>query len=271
MSNTGATFAGSMPGFYERYMVPMHFAEHARVMVTRLGTMRSSQILEIAAGTGAVTRILDRDLPETVHITATDLNEPMLDQARARIGTGRVRWRREDALSLSFPPSTFDVVLCQFGVMFFPDKPRAFREVCRVLKPGGRFIFSLWDRLERNPLPEITERTVAALFPVDAPRSNQVPFSYHDPDLVRADLASAGLVASEVEVVVGHSRAPCAHTMATAYVQGGVLRHEIEAHGPGWLERATQVVSDALVATFGDGPVAVPNQALLVTAHKPRS
>jgi ubiquinone/menaquinone biosynthesis C-methylase UbiE len=99
----------------------------------------------------------------------------MLDQARLQPGAGRVRWQREDASSLSFPDGGFDAVLCQFGVMFFPDRPRALREAFRVLKPGGRFIFNLWDRIERNPLPDIVQRTVAALFPDAPPRSNLVP------------------------------------------------------------------------------------------------
>jgi len=127
MLDKNNSFIGSVPEFYERYLVPMHFEAHARIMVDRLGELRSGHLLEIAAGTGAVTRLLARELPDTVRITATDLNEPMLEMARLQPGTERVQWQQEDAMSLSFPDGRFDVVLCQFGVMFFPDKVGAFR------------------------------------------------------------------------------------------------------------------------------------------------
>jgi ubiquinone/menaquinone biosynthesis C-methylase UbiE len=156
----------------------MHFEAHARIMVDRLGGLRSGELLEIAAGTGAVTRLLARELPDTVRITATDLNEPMLEVARVQRGTERVLWQQEDAMSLSFPDSSFDAVLCQFGVMFFPDKVGAFRETFRVLKPGGCFLFSVWDRTDRNPMVEVIQRALLSLFPEEVVRGNLVPFSY---------------------------------------------------------------------------------------------
>ena len=114
--------------------------------------MISGELLETACGTGILTRALAARLPEAVAITATDLNEPMLDFARLQPSGGRVAWRQADAQALPFSDGTFDAVVCQFGVMFFPDKQRAYREVFRLLKPGGRFLFSVWDRLETNDL-----------------------------------------------------------------------------------------------------------------------
>lgn len=267
--NGEGSFTGSVPEFYERYLVPMHFEAHARIMVARLGALRSGHLLEIAAGTGAVTRLLARELPDTVKITATDLNEPMLAMARAQPGTERVRWQQEDAMALSFPDSSFDVVLCQFGAMFFPDKARGFRETFRVLKPGGCFTFSVWDWTDRNPLVEVTNRALSSLFSEEILRSNSVPFSYHRPEVIRADLAASGFGESAVEVIVERSRAPSAHAVAMAAVQGSFLRPTIEAYGPEWLERATEIVSNAISTSFGEGPLSVPNQALLVTTHKP--
>ena len=194
MLDKNNSFIGSVPEFYERYLVPMHFEAHARIMVDRLGELRSGHLLEIAAGTGAVTRLLARELPDTVRITATDLNEPMLEMARLQPGTERIQWQQEDATSLSFPDGRFDVVLCQFGVMFFPDKVGAFRETFRVLKPDGCFIFSVWDRADRNPLVEVVQQALLSLFPEEIVRSNLVPFSYHEPEVIRADLAAAGFV-----------------------------------------------------------------------------
>jgi ubiquinone/menaquinone biosynthesis C-methylase UbiE len=268
MLDKNNSFIGSVPEFYERYLVPMHFEAHARIMVDRLGELRSGHLLEIAAGTGAVTRLLARELPDTVRITATDLNEPMLEMARLQPGTERVQWQQEDATSLSFPEGRFDVVLCQFGVMFFPDKVGAFRETFRVLKPGGCFIFSVWDRADRNPLVEVVQQALLSLFLEEIVRSNLVPLSYHEPEVIRADLAAAGFIESELEAVIGHSQAPSARTEAIASVQGNFLRPKIEACGPEWLERATETVSNALTASFGEGSLTVPNRALLVKAHK---
>jgi ubiquinone/menaquinone biosynthesis C-methylase UbiE len=258
-----SSFIGLVPEFYERYLVPMHFEAHARIMVDRLGEVRSGHLLEVAAGTGAVTRLMARELPDTVKITATDLNEPMLEVARVQPGTERVQWQREEAISLSFPDGSL-----QFGVMFFPHKVCAFRETFRVLKPGGCFIFSVWDRAERNPLVEVVQHALLSLFPEEIVRTNLVPFSYHEPEVIRADLAAAGFVESELQVVIGRTQAPSAHAVAIATVQGNFLRPQIEACGPEWLERATETVSNEITASFGEGSLTAPNQALLVTAHK---
>jgi SAM-dependent methyltransferase len=248
MSTTEEMFAGSMSEFYERFMVPMHFSAHARTMVQRLGPVQSGHILEVAAGTGAVTRLLARDLPGNVAITATDLNPSMLELARRQPGADRVHWQQADALALPFPDASFEVVLCQFGVMFFPNKIKAFQEAARVLTPGGRFVFSLWDRMDCNPLAALTDRIVMSFFPSDPPRSHLVPFSYCDPNRIGADLTAAGFANCEVEIISGRSEAPSPRFMATAYIQGGVLRNEIEAHGPEWLEQVTDAVTQAIEA-----------------------
>jgi ubiquinone/menaquinone biosynthesis C-methylase UbiE len=267
--NKESSFIGSVPEFYERYLVPMHFKAHACIMVARLDALRSGHLLEIAAGTGAVTRLLAREMPDAVKIIATDLSESMLEMARAQPGTERVRWQQEDAMSLSFVDSSFEVVLCQFGVMFFPNKISAFRETFRVLKPGGCFIFSVWDQPDRNPMVEIVQRALSSLFPEEILRSNLVPFSYHQPEVIRADLAAAGFIEIQLDVIIGRSQAPSARAVAIAAVQGNFLRPKIEAYGPEWLERATEAVSNALSTSLGEGSLSVPNQALLVTAHKP--
>jgi ubiquinone/menaquinone biosynthesis C-methylase UbiE len=266
--NEARSFIGSVPEFYERYLVPLHFEAHARIMIDHVGELRSGHLLEIAAGTGAVTRLLARELPDAVTITATDLNWPMLEMARVQPGTERVRWQQEDAMSLSFANSTFDLILCQFGVMFFPDKVGAFCEAFRVLRPGGCFIFSVWDRTDRNPLMEVIQRALSSLFPEEILRPNLVPYSYHQPEAIRGDLVAAGFVEGELKVVMGRTRAPSARTVAIAAVQGNLLRPKIEAYGPEWLERATETVSKAVTSSFGEGSLSVPNQALLVTAHK---
>jgi len=169
MPQTDAVFSGSIPAFYDRYLGPLLFEPYADDLARRLTDLTSGRVLETAAGTGIVTRMLVRALPGTVAIVATDLKQPMLDFAAAQAGVERVEWRQADALSLPFEGGSFDAVVCQFGVMFFPDKRAAHREARRVLKPGGRFVFSVWDRLEENELSQIVNDTIAALFPGDPP------------------------------------------------------------------------------------------------------
>ena len=148
--DTDKAFAGSIPRIYDTHLVPLIFEPYAADLVARLALRPLARVLEIAAGTGVVTRQLASVLAPHVAVVATDLNQAMLDEAAAR-GTSRpVEWRQADAMQLPFPDGSFDAVVCQFGVMFFPDKPKALSEARRVLKPGGVFLFNVWDRIEEN-------------------------------------------------------------------------------------------------------------------------
>ncbi|HLW13061.1 MAG TPA: class I SAM-dependent methyltransferase, partial [Casimicrobiaceae bacterium] len=143
-------FAGSIPEIYDTLLVPLIFEPYAADLARRLAEQPLHRILEIAAGTGVVTRAMARALPPDVSITATDLNAQMIDRARA-VGTVRnVEWRPADAINLPFGDGTFDAVVCQFGAMFFPDKQKAFSEARRVLRAGGSLLFNVWDRIEEN-------------------------------------------------------------------------------------------------------------------------
>ena len=158
-----------------------------------MANAKPGRVLETAAGTGILTRALARLLPDTTEIVATDLNQPMLDFAAAQPGATRVTWRSADALSLPFFDRSFDVVVCQFGAMFFPDKVAAYREAMRVLRPGGSFVFSVWDRIEENEFAAVVTEAVAALFPGDPPSFlARTPHGYHDEARIRGELAAAG-------------------------------------------------------------------------------
>ena len=260
-------FAGSIPELYETYMVPLIFAPYAEDLASRLKAANPARLLEIAAGTGVVTRALASALPETTTIVATDLNQAMLDHA-AEMGTKRpVEWRQADAMQLPFPDAAFDAVVCQFGAMFFPDRPRAFSEVHRVLRPGGVFIFSVWDRIEENDFADAIMGALASMFPQEPPRfMARTPHGYFDRNQISRDLASAGFAAlPRIETIAARSRAKSARVAAFAYCQGTPWRNEIESRDAARLAEATDRAEQALVKRFGSGAVDGKIQAHVVT------
>ena len=267
MSNSDSKFTGSTPKFYDTYLTPLIFEPYAADLANRLRSRTLSHVLEIAAGTGVATRALASALGDGVSIVATDLNQAMLDQAAA-VGTRRpVEWRQADAMDLPFPDGAFDAVACQFGVMFFPDKPRAFAEVRRVLRPGGVVIFSVWDRIEENEFADVVTTSLEALFPEDPPRFlARTPHGYHEPAAIERDLAAGGFTKpARIATVAARSRAQSPQTPAIAYCQGTPLRNEIEARGAARLDEATDAAARALLRRFGPGPVDGKIQAHIVT------
>lgn len=259
-------FAGSIPQLYEKYLVPLIFEPYARDLAARLASQPPQRILEIAAGTGVLTRAMASQLPQTSSIVATDLNQPMIDHASA-VGTGRpVEWRQADALRLPFEDGTFDAVVCQFGVMFFPDKPAAFSEARRVLKRGGTLLFNVWDRIEENEFAEVVDAALAGVFPQDPPRfMARTPHGYHDEGTIRRDLAKGGITAcAEIVTLAARSRALSSKSPAIAYCQGTPLRNEIEARDASRLAEATEVAAQAISARFGRGSVDGKIQAHIV-------
>jgi ubiquinone/menaquinone biosynthesis C-methylase UbiE len=261
-------FVGSIPQLYERYMVPLMFETYAGDLATRVARYAPARVLEIAAGTGVLTRQLACDLPPSVSIVATDLNQPMLDHAAA-IGTSRpVEWRQADVMQLPFPDKAFDVVACQFGVMFFPDKAKAYSEVRRVLRPGGWFVFNVWDRIDQNEFADTVDQALQSLFPEDPPRfMARVPHGYHDAAEIARDLARGGFGrVSEYTTVPARSRAESPRIPAIAICQGTPVRSEIEARGLARLAEATDVATAAIARRFGSGPVDGKIQAHVVTS-----
>ena len=270
MSNpdTDRIFSGSIPSLYETYLVPLIFEPYAVDLANRVAARSSlTRVLEVAAGTGVVTRALASALSERVAVVATDLNQSMLDHASA-LGTSRpVEWRQADALQLPFPDASFDAVVCQFGVMFFPDKSQAFSETRRVLRPGGVFIFSVWDRIEENEFADTVTTALEEMFPGDPPRfMARIPHGYHEQSAIEQDLASGGFMASaRIETVAARSRAQSFRVPAIAYCQGTPLRSEIEARGPARLAEATDEAAEAIAVRFGREAVDGKMQAHIVT------
>lgn len=268
MTVADKAFTGSIPELYERHLVPLLFAAYARDMAQRVAEAAPQAVLETAAGTGALTRVLAASLPAPTRLVATDLNEAMLEVARGRVPVDRpVEWRQADALSLPFEDGSFDVLACQFGVMFLPDKVAAFGEARRVLAPQGRFVFSVWGEIGANEFAQTVTQALADVFPRDPPRFlARAPHGYHDADRIAADLKEAGFGRVERDVVDHVGRGASPRDVATGLCQGSPLRAEILERDESALDDATGRVAEALAARFGPGPVEGRLRALLFTA-----
>jgi len=268
-SESHSAFVGSIPILYDRTLVPMFFEPYADDLASRLGNLNRGRLLELAAGTGVLTRALARTLPSAVEIVATDLNQPMLDLAASRLSGRAVEWRQADATSLPFADGAFDAVLCQFGVMFFSDKARAFREAWRVLKPGGRFLFNVWTDIAENDFANVVTKAVASLFPNNPPLFfAQVPHGYHDEAKIREALNAVGLGQINIEIVERRSCAESARAAAIGLCQGTPLRNQIEDRDPSHLDEATAAATKALSKTFGHGVIDARMRALVVEAQR---
>jgi SAM-dependent methyltransferase len=270
MSDIDKVFSGSIPKLYETHLVPLIFQPYAVDMKMRVDSMNVSRILEVAAGTGVVTRALAAMANKQISIVATDLNQAMLDEAAA-MGTARpVQWQQADAMALPFPEGAFDAVVCQFGVMFFPDKSKGFSEARRVLKPGGVFIFNVWDRISENEFADTVTSSLEAIFPEDPPRFlARTPHGYHDRSAIERDLANGGFTKSpRIATVTARSRTTSARVPALAYCQGTPLRNEIEVRDASRLNEATEVAAAAIAKRFGTHSVDGKIQAHVVMVEK---
>ncbi len=267
MSETDKVFAGSIPENYDRYMVPLIFESFAEDIARRAAALSPNTILETAAGSGVVPRALTPRLSPDARYVVTDLNPPMLDYAARQIADSRITWRKADAQALPFEDAGFDLVCCQFGAMFFPDRQAGYREAKRVLKPGGRFLFNVWDRIEENVFADDVTNALAEVFPNDAPRFlARTPHGYHDPALIRSELEKAGFSSVMIETRAEQSRASSPRHPAVAYCQGTPLRNEIEARGANMLEDATDYVASRIANRHGSGEVVAKIQAHVIVA-----
>lgn len=265
MPQTDQAFVGEIPEIYDRLLGPTLFEPYARELAARFKGF-DGELLETAAGTGRVTRALAEAAPLAA-ITATDLNQPMLAKAASCVQAANVRFQQADAQALPFPDHRFEAVVCQFGVMFFPDKAKAFTEARRVLRPHGRFVFNVWGDLAHNDIARGVHEAVAAFFPDDPPAFlARTPYGWNDADTISATVRSAGFGEVRIDTVALPTPAASAADAARGLSLGSPLRGEIEARAPERLEAAAQAATDALEARFGPGRIAPPGQALVVTA-----
>jgi ubiquinone/menaquinone biosynthesis C-methylase UbiE len=261
-------FTGSVPERYSRLMVPLIFRPYAEELARRAREFQPKRILETAAGTGAVTEVLHERLP-SADIVATDLNQPMIDVAAERIRSDDVRFYQADAQDLPFLEGNFDLVVCQFGSMFFPDRVRAHKEARRVLKEGGHYLLAIWDVIERNELSNATHETLVSVFPVDTPMFLlEGPFSYTDPLRIEEDLHEAGFETVEIETVELRCRSPSAHDAAEALCYGTPMGVEVTDRRPGSLPRVFEAVERKLKAFETPHGIDARMSAHIVTATK---
>lgn len=260
MSTTA--FVGSIPELYDRHMGPVLFEPYAQELARRLPA-QAVRVLEIAAGTGRVTRrLLERPVTELV---VTDLNPPMLEEARRRVGEDpRVTWTPADAQELPFPDGSFDAVVCAFGLMFVPDKPRALREMRRVLRPGGTLLLTTWDSLPNNPASDVLHHLALAACPGDPPTFMGIPFSLHDPVELRS--FAQGFSEAEVTTVAHVGDAESADHLATGFVRGNPLWNQLVERDIDAAAFQARVAA-ALRERFGDRPCRSAISALLLTAR----
>lgn len=264
MAQQDTVFSGSIPLLYDRYIGPALMAPYARDLAARLSALQTGTLLETAAGTGVVTEALVQGLPG-VSIVATDLNQPMLDHAAAKPALARVRFRQADAGQLPFDDECFDALVCQFGVMFFPDRPAAFREAYRVLKPGGRLLFNVWEGLSKNPLSEALLAGLSRCYPEHGTWFlERTPHGYRDPDIIRSDLREGGFANCRIETVALRGRVASASALAIGLCQGSPMRSEIEAVDPAGLEAATAAAAEAIAERYGQGAFETDLCALVV-------
>jgi ubiquinone/menaquinone biosynthesis C-methylase UbiE len=256
-------FKHSTPELYDRYMGPLLFEPYAKHVAERAAPLRPERILETAAGTGIVTRAVREVLPEAT-IVATDINPAVVGFAAVHAGSELASFQQADAQNLPFDDGSFDLVLCLFGVMFFPDKVRANAEARRVLRPGGRYVLATFDRLDLNPIPKAAGEAVGSLFPDDPRYMERGPFSYTDAAQVEQDLRAAGFEAIELETVELSSPVT-ARDEAHGIVLGSPFRAEIERLDATALERAATAVEEVLLPWDGKN---APMSAHIATATR---
>ncbi len=267
MTESKPSFAGSVPELYHRLLVPLIFEDYAIDLVDRTCAVQPRSVLETACGTGVVTRHLRQRLPQSTSLHATDLSAPMLGVAQAQLkDLEGIQFQPADALSLPFDDAGFDAVVCQFGVMFFPDKAQGYREAARVLRPGGKFLFNVWDSLAHNPIVECVANTVRDLSPDNPPAFLNLPFGYYDAGLIQNQLEQCGFSNIDLFVLKKTSRAPSAHDAALALTGGTPLATQLVELGLS--EKAVAAVEQALRQQYGDGAISAPMQAITFVATK---
>ncbi len=265
MAGSDAKFTGSIPEKYDTYLGEFLFEHYAAHLAGKLAFSPETRVLEIACGTGILTRRLLKALPARGTLVATDLNQAMLDYARGKVGPDpRLEWKVADAMKLPFGDASFDVVAIQFGVMFFPDKVAALKEAKRVLKPGGTLAFNVWDSLEHNVSAKIVHELGIRKFPADPPKFFLAPFGYYDVERIKADMKAAGFTDVHTEEVPYEATTPTARHAAIGLVEGCPMIVALQERGMTDPAPFTAEAEKLLAAAFGEAPMRTSLKAIWI-------
>lgn len=262
-------FSGSIPPNYDNFLGPLFFEPFALDMAQRIRHLQPKTLLEVAAGTGRVTQHLPEVLPNSALIVATDVNPAMVNFAKEHLKEHTsIQWEVVDAVSLPYQNRQFDCVVSQFGVMFYSDRRKAYAEALRVLRPGGVFLFNAWDDIKRNPAARLTDEILSHFFPTDTPAFYKVPFSYHDANVIREDLESAGFEIASMQVLRLTGHAESAESAATGLLEGTPVHTAIVERDAALLPMMKKALAEDLASLFGEKDLHVPLQARVVMAVK---
>lgn len=268
MSTSSTTFSGSIPENYDRCLGPLLFEPYALDLASRIPKKRISSVLELACGTGRVTFHLGTLLPGNTLLVASDLNPDMLAAARTLVVRDHIRWETIDMQSIPFEADSFDLVVCQFGIMFVPDKAKAFGEIFRVLKKGGLLLLNTWDKLENNRATLFAHQVINQFFKDNPVSFFEVPFSFHDKKSIEKHLSGAGFTSFQVSLVKKMGASEKASDAAWGLVEGTPVIDSIVERNAGLVPAIREALEKELVKQLGDNPLKSPLQAWVVEAIK---
>jgi len=269
MPDQNSAFVGSIPENYDRYLGPVLFDPYAVDLVSRLNVSADASVLELACGTGILTRRLRDRLGSEARLIATDLNDAMLSYAARKFKPeDGIEWKQADAADLPFADQSFDAVVCQFGLMFVPDKEKALSETYRVLKPGGAFLFNVWDAIEYNELPHLAHAIIADFFDANPPDLLEVPFSFHDVETIQSFLSATGFSEMEFYLLRLEAESPSAEEAARGLVHGNPVINALRERRESRIPEIEAALAAAVAAQCGDDPVRARMQALICSATR---
>lgn len=262
-------FNGSVPEVYETVLGNFIFEPFAVDIVNRISNKNAFNVLELAAGTGRVTKHLIHAFSPNAKIVASDISLPMMEKAKLVVSSQNLTWQQVDIADIPFSEGSFDVIVCQFGVMFLQDKLRAFSEIRRVLKLGGQLLFSTWACIEENPIWKISNQVATKFFgPAPAAIQKSGPFSICNAVDAEAQLHDAGFIHTKVEKQRITSSISSASLAAKGFIHGLPLKDIIIKQNPEILSQIQEEMENSFADHFGNNPLTASFTAFVFEAIK---